>query len=145
MKRTKSLKTSILLATAIFFVSCLKKEAPPKPIVDYGGITNYFIVNKTGMNLKVTYKISPTPIDKDSTVTLTTDTITQIFKYGGLGGHFPPSYVFDNLLFYNKSDNNKDKPLLTIDPVNDDNWNNVTKKGDNETNYQLIISSDDLK
>src|SRR5699024_3838526 len=69
-KMMKPLKIAIILATTILFASCLKKEEAPKPIVDYGGITDYYIVNKSKLNLNITYKIAPTPIYADSTVML---------------------------------------------------------------------------
>gem|GEM_PF-6987088 len=141
----KSLKITTVLMAAILLTSCLKKEEPPKPVVDYGGITDYYIVNKSGLNLNVSYKIATTPIYADSTVMLPVDTVTQIFRYGGLGGLFPPSYVFDNLNFYRKSDNDKKNPLLTIDPVDDTNWKDAYKAGDSVRSYELIITPEDLE
>lgn len=141
----KLFKITIVLIATILFTSCLKKEESPKPVVDYGGITDYYIVNKSGLNLSVSYKIAPTPIYADSTVILPVDTVTQIFRYGGLGGHFPPSYVFDNLNFYRKSDNDKKNPLLTINPVDDNKWKDTYILGDSVRSYQLIIKPEDLK
>ncbi len=139
------IKITIALCATMFLAGCLRREEPPKPVVDYGGITDYYIVNKSGLNLKVTYKIAPTPIYADSTVMLPADTVTQIFRYGGLGGHFPPSYVFDSLNFYKESEDDREKPLLTIEPVSDDNWSDTYKKGDSVRSYELIITSEDLK
>lgn len=141
----KLLKIAIVLIATILFTSCLKTEEPTKPIVDYGGITDYYIVNKSGLNLSVNYKIAPTPIYADSTVILPADTLTKIFRYGGLGGYFPPSYVFDNLNFYRKSDNDKKNPLLTINPVEDSNWKDTYLVGDSVRSYKLIIMPGDLK
>jgi hypothetical protein len=141
----KFLKITIVLAIAILLVGCLKKEEPPKPVVDYGGITDYYVVNNSGMNLSVTYKIAPSPVVSDSTVILPSNAKTQIFRYGGLGGLFPPSYVFDHLIFYNESDNDKNNRLLTIEPVADDKWKDAYKEGDSVRSYELIITAEDLK
>jgi hypothetical protein len=129
----------------ISLAGCLDNNTEPKPVVDYGGFSEYYIVNQSELDLNATYKIAPTPIDKDSTIVVPADSTTKIFEYGGIGGNFQPSYVFANLSFYKLSDKKMISPLLTIEPIVDKNWKSVNVKGDNTIKYELIITNGDIK
>jgi hypothetical protein len=130
----------------VSMIGCFDNDTESKPVVDYGGFSKYYIVNHSNLDLKIAYKIAaPTHIGKDSTVSVLSDSTTQIFKYGGRGGNFLPSYVFAKLSFYKSSDGDMNSPLFTVEPIVDDNWDNVTVKDDKAMKYELLITDEDLK
>lgn len=139
----KTFKITILLACLISLAGCLDNSTEPEPVIDYGGISDYYIANQTDIDLNVTFKIKGT--GNDSTVTVPKDSTVKIFRGGGIGGSVPIG-TFSKFSFYKLSDNNMKTPLLVIEPIVNDNWIVIknTEEGDNSGNFKLPITEEDL-
>ncbi|HLR32002.1 MAG TPA: hypothetical protein VK074_05895 [Fodinibius sp.] len=132
-----------LACTIVAMVGCLDNTgSDPEPITEPMGISYYYIVNQSGLDLNVTYEIAFSDID--STVAVSADSTTKIFEEGGIGGLFPPSHVLTKLSFYKSSDDST-SPILTIAPVVNENWNLTAGEVDNVAKYELVLSTEDLK
>jgi hypothetical protein len=140
----KMFKITFLSACIVALVGCLDNNTGTKPVVDPGGITEYYVVNQSGSDLNATYKLAP-PMDVDSTVTVPTDSTSKIFAWESIVGNFPPSQVFAKIGFYKLSDVDMKSPLLAIDPIADRNWKFTTVNGDDLAKYKLVITKKDLK
>jgi hypothetical protein len=140
----KMLKLAFLCICVISLAGCLDNNTESKPVTDYGGFTEYYIVNQTGLNLNATFRPAPTHTDQDSAVAVPKDSTTKIFKYGGIGGNFPPSQAFGNLIFYKLADKDMTSPLLTIDPIVNENWKIVDVESKNTIGYELTVTDEDL-
>jgi hypothetical protein len=140
----KMLKVIFLFIGMISLAGCLDNNTEPKPVTDYGGFTEYYIVNQSGLDLNVAFKPAPTHIDQDSIVAIPKDSTVKIFKYGGIGGNFPPSQAFGNLIFYKLSDKGMNSPFLTIDPIVNENWKIVDVESKNTIGYELTVTDKDL-
>lgn len=79
----KTFKITILLACLISLTGCLDNSSEPGPVIDYGGISDYYIVNQTDIDLNVTFKIRAT--GNDSTVAVPANSTFKIFRSGGIG------------------------------------------------------------
>jgi len=135
----KSVKLLFLLVFIISLVGCLGTTNGPEVITEPSARSNYFIVNQTESDLNVTYKIAS--LDMDSTVTVLADSTTKIFEAGDIGSSPPPSSAFENLRFFELSNNNT-SPLLTIQPIVNEDWG-VTGE-DDATRFELVITNDDI-
>lgn len=128
-----------LACIMISLAGCITNNNEPKPVIDYGGISDYYIANQSDIGLNVTFKIRAT--GNDSTVTVPVDSTVKIFKDGGIGGSVPVG-TFSKLSFYKLSDNT---PLLVIQPIVHKDWNDVTTEEDSVQKYELVITEEDLQ
>lgn len=138
----KSLKiTSLFACTIVTMVGRLDNSTGPETIIDPSARSYYYIANQNGLDLNVTYKIAFLPMD--STVAVPPDSTTQIFESGGFS-YSSPSKSFDKLSFYSSSGDTT-SPILAIQPIVDENWNDVTAEDDTVRKYELIITNEDIK
>ncbi|MEX1136835.1 MAG: hypothetical protein WEB89_08025 [Balneolales bacterium] len=135
----KSVKLLFLLVFITSLVGCLDTTNGPEVITEPSSRSNYFIVNQTKSDLNVTYKIAF--LDMDSTVAVLADSTTKIFEAGDIGSSPPPSSAFENLRFFELSNDNT-SPLLTIQPIVNEDWS-VTGE-DDATRFELVITNDDF-
>jgi hypothetical protein len=141
----KSLKINFFLAFAIIALSgCLGNTGPePTEITDPSATTHLSIGNQNDQNLTVMYKTTDAYGGLDSTVALPVDSITQILKPGGFSPP-TPSEALAKLSLYKTSDDIS-SPSLTIEPVMDENWDDVTAEEDTVKKYELVITEEDLQ
>src|SRR5699024_10770873 len=140
----KTVKITILFACLVSLVGCLNNNNEPEPVIDYGGISDYYIANQSTTGLNVTFKIRGSGVD--STAAVPVDSTIKIFRYGGIGGSTPVG-TFSKLSFYKLSDQKMETPLMVIDSIVNDHWD-VAKnpeKGNLARIYKLIITEEDLK
>ncbi|MEX0779947.1 MAG: hypothetical protein WD491_07855 [Balneolales bacterium] len=135
----KSMKILFLLVFVTSLVGCLHETNGPEVITEHSARSNYYIVNQTESDLNVTYEIAF--LEMDSTVAILADSTTKIFEAGDIGSSPPPTTAFEKLSFFERSDNNT-SPLLTIQPIVDENWD-VTGE-DDATRFELVITNDDI-
>jgi len=141
----KSVALTLLLTCLITLAGCLDNTgSDPDPVVDYGGISDYYIANQSDLDLTLTFKISST--ENDSMVAVPADSTVKIFRDGGIGGSVPIG-TFSKLSFYKLSDNNMETPLLVIEPIVNDNWNAIKnpEEGDYSWKFKLPITEEDIK
>lgn len=103
---------------------------------------NYYITNQSESDLTLTYKIASA--DMDSTVAVPADSTTKIFENGGIGNSSTPSSSFASLRFYKKA-GDRTSPLLTIEPIVNENWNFTAGGDDEPAKYELVITEEDIK
>lgn len=134
--------TFILACSTLLMASCLDNTgSDPEPIVEPLGRSYYYVDNQSQSNLNVVYKITGFPVD--STVSVPSKTMTKFFQLARSNSP-KPSEAFDNLRFYNAADGNT-SPIYTVDPIGDDNWNDVTAEADTVKKYKLIITNEDVQ
>lgn len=153
----KAIKIPIILVCVAFVLTmtaCLENSTEPEIVIDYGASSYYYISNKTGTNLQVTYKIAF--IEMDSTVIVPADTTFEIFQAGDIGIPPKPSEAF-NKIEISQLMENQSPPFLTIYPVTDEDWTiidedlneidpestNIYRK-DGSAHYELIISDEEI-
>jgi hypothetical protein len=137
---------SLVVCLAFILSSCLDNTGTePTVPTEPGGKTNYYITNQSGSDLNVTYKTTDTYSSIDSTVTVPADSSIKIYTARAIGLVPYPSYALANLGFY-KLSGNTSSPLLTIDPVVDDNWNigRENEKKGTATTWTLTLTQKDL-
>lgn len=141
----KRLKHTLLLAcTILIMVGCLDNTgSEPTVITDPSVTTHLSIANQSSIDLNLTYKTTNEYGALDSTVAVPAGSTTLIFEPGGFS--FPtPSEALAKLSFYNASGDTA-SPTLVIEPVVDENWNDVTTEVDNVTKFELVITEEDIK
>ncbi|SHF78705.1 hypothetical protein SAMN05443144_11362 [Fodinibius roseus] len=138
----KLLKPVILLACVISLVSCLGNTgSEPTVITEPLGRSYYYITNQSESNLNVTYKIANFAVD--STVAVPTNSTTKVFQLAR--SNFPaPSEAFDNLRFFMQS-SDMTSPIFVVEPIVDENWNDITAEGDTVKKYELRLTEEDIE
>ncbi|MCH2450970.1 MAG: hypothetical protein MK198_12605 [Gracilimonas sp.] len=136
----KSVKLLFLLVFVTSLVGCLDTTNGPEVITEPSARSNYYIVNQTESDLNVTYEIAFQ--NMDSTVAVFADSTTKICEAGDIGSSPPPSSALEKLSFFEMSNNNT-SPLLTIQPIVDENWG-VSGEED-ATRFELVITTEDIK
>jgi hypothetical protein len=143
----KILKLSLLLIfSVVTFFGCMGNNTGNKPIVEPAGSADYYINNKSSFALNVVYTRQHSQVDSSKKVPA--DTSIKVLRDGGFGINPTPSTSFSKIICY-KDTKDTSKAVLTINPVKDDKWNIIEKKGfENSdygyTKYELVITDDDL-
>tara|TARA_R110002096_G_scaffold434442_1_gene655972 strand:+ start:4454 stop:4870 length:417 start_codon:yes stop_codon:yes gene_type:complete len=136
----RSVKILSLLVLVISLSGCLDSTSNgPEVIIEHSSRSNYYIANHTDSDLNVTYAIAF--LNMDSTVAVLANSTTKIFEAGDIGSSPSPSSAFESLVFSELSNNNT-SPLLTIQPIVDQNWA-VTGEKD-ATRFELLITNEDI-
>lgn len=138
MKNMKTLKITIVLVCLISLVGCLDNSTDPEPIVEPLGRSYYYVDNQSQSDLNVVYKIADFPVD--SAVVVPADTTVKIFQLARSSSP-TPSEAFGNLRFYTHPGDTT-SPILTIEPVVDENWNRTI--ANDTAKYELVITKEDL-
>jgi hypothetical protein len=130
----------------ISLAGCLDNNSEPKPVVEPSGSADYYISNKSSIDLDVVYTILNSQVD--SLKTVPTDSSVKILRDGGFGFNPTPSTSFEKVIFY-KDAQDPSKPVLAIHPIKDDKWNIVEKKGFENSDYgfieyELVVTDNDL-
>lgn len=130
----------LLFLFAAVLTGCLDSATnEPEVIVEPSARSNFYIVNQTELDVNVIYEIAF--LDRDSTVAVPADSTIKIFEAGDIGSSPLPSHAFEELRFFELSNNAS--PLLIIHPIVDENWD--ISGEDDATGFELVITSDDIK
>jgi len=138
-----NITTLFLVCMMVALVGCLDNTgSDPEPVVEPMGWTYYYVANQSQADLNVVYNIAGFPVD--STAAVPANTTTNIFQLARTPSSPTPSEAFGNLRFYNQPGDTTN-PRLTIEPVIDEHWDDITAEGDTVKKYELGITEEDLK
>jgi hypothetical protein len=127
--------------TAAMNVSCMNNRTGSKPVTEITGKSSFYIINRSALDLNARYKTNGII---DSTIEVPADSTTKIFTSRGLGGDPSPASIFAKISFYKLSDVDMSSPLLTIDPIVNENWKMAGIADKAARKYERVITDKDL-
>lgn len=126
-------------------VACIENNTGPELIYEPAGSAHYYINNQCNVDFNISYTTFGSQADSLKTIPI--DTSIRILEDGSIGNNPFPSSSFSEILFYSSAD--LSKPVLTINPVEDEKWNINGSKGFEDSNYELteyelVITNEDV-
>ncbi len=138
-------KKALLLLIIINFFSC--KNEDDSLIIEPAGSAEYYINNKTEVNLSALITTSTELGSKNRTLTILNKQSTLIYTDGAIGVNPVPTNTFSKIEIYSTT-NNVNSLLLKFSPVSNEDWKiieqDLGKTGYGLTKYELLVTNEIL-